>query len=77
VLCFRDGPGSTGVTKSIVLELDLGNETFGTLITSALVVNNNFLSLDSMLKVVGWEKSAKGRAEPKEIDLAPMMDPHK
>jgi len=28
-------------------------------------------------KSLGWEKNVKGKLGPREVDLAPLMDPHR
>jgi len=60
VFCFRELAGKGDISKTIVVDVDLSEAD---------------LSSDECPKSVGWEKNAQGKLAPREIDLAPLMDP--
>lgn len=60
VFCFREAAGKGDISKTIVVDVDLSEAD---------------LSSDECPKSVGWEKNSQGKLAPREIDLAPLMDP--
>ena len=62
VLCYRENPGKGDISRSIVLDVDLGD--------------NPELAIGAPCpKAVGWEKNEQDKLQPRSLDLAPMMDP--